>query len=402
MGPILMIAVTNHALDHMLCSVLDADITHKIVRLGSRSSDDRISQYSIETLEMVDGKSRLDRTFGSRRRELKGVQDDIRKLMDQVLNMDIESDSVEIMKYLSTFHPEHHECLEFAPSWISKIRELFDDKDADPGVWRVQGRRGKTHIQDTSYYAYWRDCGDLEFVGAVVDGSYAPWKTPEAVVENRFNNLEVESLNDSEDDDDTDEESVGQHSDDESNHNGAEVSWMGVQFDLPLASVVQDKISVAVEPLSEESESSIDESEINAKLGPADFQDPEGFLAAIGCTRKPAVPTSDRPLEELIDHVVDVWTMSKSERRRLHAFWVKEARIELTQNQTGEFERLHALHANILRECNEGKEEVCMIPFRSIRFTHTILDSTNVAPQCRHHRLHNFRCSKIGNTFKGK
>ena len=55
-GPILLIAFTNQALDHMLCSVLDAGIMTDIVRLGSRTSaDEPIVQYSIETQEMVTG-----------------------------------------------------------------------------------------------------------------------------------------------------------------------------------------------------------------------------------------------------------------------------------------------------------------------------------------------------------
>ena len=103
------------------------------------------------------------------------------------------------------------------------------------------------------------------------------------------------------------------------------------------------------------------------KLGPADFKNPEGFLAAIGFERRPAIPSSDRSLEELIGHAVDVWAMSRSERRKLHASWVNEARVELTQNQIGEFERLHERHADMLRECNEGKEEVRIQP-RSVQF----------------------------------
>jgi hypothetical protein len=337
----------------MLCSVLDANITRKIVRLGSRSSDERISQYSIETLEMVDGQSRLDKTFGSRRRELKMVQEDITKLMGQVLKLDIESDSAEIMKYLSTFYPEHHEYLAHPPAWISTLKVLFDTSDDDTGVWRVQGRKGKARIQDTSPYAYWKDCGDVDLVAAVVDGAYARKITPQiAPKENKFNMLGVEDLDDSEDDYDTADESQSQ---DSSRRHKAEESWMAVQYEPPLEIVVEEEPTALVtappEPL-------VDEPSLDAKIGPEDFEDPEGFLAAIGCERKPAVPTSDRPLEELIDYVVDVWAMSRSERHRLHKFWVNQARIELTQNQTDEFERLHERHAKMLRECNEGKEEV--------------------------------------------
>jgi hypothetical protein len=359
-GPILMIAFTNHALDHMLCSVLDAGITRKIVRLGSRSSDERISQYSMETLEMVDGQSRLDKTFGSRRRELKDVQQEIRKLMGQILNLDIDSDSSEIMKYLSTFHPEHHECLEYAPLWISNLRAVFDNDDDDADVWEVQGRRGKTHIQDMSFYAYWRDCSDLDLVSAVVDGSYArSMITPEeeAPAKNQFSVLKVEVADDSTDDEDAENDLASEQSNDDSVHTSAEESWMKVQYDLPLE-ISENKVSVLVtSPAVSEPP---DEPGPKTQLEPADFKDPEGFLAAIGCQRKPAVPTSDRPLEELLDHVVDVWCMSRSERRKLHTFWANETRIELTQNQNGEFERLHKLHAKMLRECNEGKEEVCI------------------------------------------
>jgi hypothetical protein len=355
-----MIAFTNHALDHMLCSVLDADITRKIVRLGSRSSDERISQYSIETLELVDGQSRLDRTFGSRRRELKDVQEEIKKLMDKVLHLDLESDSTEIMEYLSTFHPEHHEYLAHPPTWTQTLRELFDNKNDDNGVWRVQGRKGKTHKQDTSYYAYWKEAGDLDLIGAVVDGSYVPWKTPtpepeEAPVKNKFNVLKVED-HDEPIDDDAADELPNLHTDVPSNgEESVEESWLKVEYDLALETDIQNEDRTVVSPSSEPS---ADDPGSNTQLGPADFEDPEGFLVAIGCVRNPAIPTSDRPLDELIDYVGDVWTMSRSERCKLHEFWANQARIELTQNQTGEFERLHALHAKILRECNEGKEEV--------------------------------------------
>ena len=79
-GTILMIAFTNHALDHMLCSVLDSGITKKIVRLGSRSSDERISQFSIEAMEAVVGKSRLDRAFSRNHGAVRMIEEQIKDL----------------------------------------------------------------------------------------------------------------------------------------------------------------------------------------------------------------------------------------------------------------------------------------------------------------------------------
>ncbi|KAG1731512.1 uncharacterized protein EDB91DRAFT_1154350 [Suillus paluster] len=357
-GPILMIAFTKHALDHMLASVLDADITKKIIRLGSRSGDERISQYSIETLEMVNEESRLNRTFSSKRRELKNIQESIKNLMVNVLKDDFESDSTEIIKYIASFHPEHCGNLNAPPTWIRNIKSLFSDEDDDAGEWQQQGRRGKTFAKDMSFYAFWRDGSDLGFIGALTDGSYAPWKTttpPNETTSNRFGVLEQQSSLESDDEYATSEEPE----DDDSLSEDLPVqdAWMKVKITPPSpepdslpkeAPVARTQTQPSPEP----------EPSNDAGLTQADFKDPEGFLAALGCSQWPVIPTSSRPLNELLEDVGDVWTMSRAERLDLHNFWVHNMRIELAEAQKGEFERLREVHENILRECTEGKEEV--------------------------------------------
>jgi hypothetical protein len=54
--PIVLLAFTNHALDHILRAVHDTGVTKDIVRLGSRSKDDVVSEYSLEAIEMVRNK----------------------------------------------------------------------------------------------------------------------------------------------------------------------------------------------------------------------------------------------------------------------------------------------------------------------------------------------------------
>jgi hypothetical protein len=356
-----MIAFTNHALDHMLGSVLDANITKKVVRLGSRSADERISQYSIETLEMVNEESRLNRTFSSKRRELKEVQESIRNLMVKVMRDDLESNSTEIMKYISVMHPEHSGYLAAPPMWIQNIKSLFGGGDDDDGAgeWQQQGRRGKTFLKDTSFCAFWRDGCDLEFIGALNDGSYAPWKTsppPNETTSNKFNLLEQDSLADS------DDGYTSEELDDEpfSEVLPVEDAWMRLKAESPSPETASSK-GVPVAPTQAPAPPILyiePEPCDDAGLGQADFKDPEGFLGAIGCSQWPVVPTSNRPLIELLDDVDDVWTMSRAERYILHNFWVENMRIELAETQKGEFERLRELHERILRECNEGKEEV--------------------------------------------
>lgn len=52
-GPILPMAYTNQALDH-LRSAFDGKVTTNIVRLGWRSADEVVSSLSLESLEMTD------------------------------------------------------------------------------------------------------------------------------------------------------------------------------------------------------------------------------------------------------------------------------------------------------------------------------------------------------------
>jgi hypothetical protein len=349
-----MIAFTNHALDHMLTSVLDAGITKKIIRLGSRSADERISQFSIETLEMVNEESRLNRTFAGKRRELKNIQETIRKLMENVLKHDLDSN--EVMKYLSTFHPEHHAYLNRPLPWIRNIKTLFADNDDGEGEWQQQGRRGKAFTKDMSFYGFWRDGSDLEFIGALSDGSYTPWRpaTPlQETISNRFGVLKQDDSPNSDDEYATGEED---EDDSQSEDVSAEDAWMTVNVKPPPEPARAEEAPV---PPTQTTIPSVEpEHRDDAGISQTDFKDLDGFLAEIGCSQLPAIPTSNRPLEELLEEVGDVWTMSILERRVLHNFWVNQTRIELAESQKGEFERLRESHENILRECNEGKEEV--------------------------------------------
>jgi hypothetical protein len=81
------------------------------------------------------------------------------------------------------------------------------------------------------------------------------------------------------------------------------------------------------------------------------------FFASLGFDHEPSIPSTDRPLEALLDRG-DVWGMSQDERQRIHKFWVEETRKELRESSICEFERFRELHAQKLREVNETAAEV--------------------------------------------
>jgi hypothetical protein len=364
-GPILLIAFTNHALDHMLSSILDADITKRIVRLGRRANDERVAQYSMETLEMVQQQSRLDRKFSSQRRELKEIQEEIQILMQKVLRLDIDNDTDEIMKYLSTNYPEHFEYLSNPPEWVSNVKSCMLDDEGSAGEWQTAGRGGKAHVLDHSTYAFWRNCSDLAFIDQITNG-FEPWKSESSAEtetevhapQNAFSALEVEVPRDSDNSDEepSDTESISEEVE-------VEESWKNVQLDQ-VSSIAP---VILPEPSTIEPPSPVESTTHENTFGPADIKDIDGFFDALGFQYTPSVPNSNRPLEELED-VGDVWEMSGLERQRIHDFWVGQARVQLGETYMGEFERLRNCHARKLRQCDEGKEEVsCLIYSLSLK-----------------------------------
>ncbi|KAL4078405.1 hypothetical protein V8B97DRAFT_1937181 [Scleroderma yunnanense] len=347
--PILMIAFTNHALDHMLSSVLDAGITTNIVRLGSRSSDERISQYSIETRERVTGHSRLDRAMHQRHRELKDMQERIKKLMDNILKADLESDSSEVMKYLMLYHPEHNECLCSPPQWITVSKDLSED--SSEGQWQVQGRKGRVINQDTSLYAYWKTSGDLQFL-STLDTFLSPTYTATAQVSSTANHYQLLSSNAT--DIDT-PESDGDSSDSDDStifeDLGVEELWMLVSDDEieEVEEAPQNPTQPVSEPIIQDTSPEPISSQENL------VQDPAGFFRVLGEESIPVIPSRDRSLQDLLQDG-EVWEMSTTERERLHRFWIEQARIQMSRNQLEEFENLRIKHADKIREYNEGRE----------------------------------------------
>ncbi|KAF8128159.1 hypothetical protein EV363DRAFT_1585143 [Boletus edulis] len=364
-SPILMIAFTNHALDHMLCSVLDAGITTDIVRLGSRTSDERIAQYSIETREMVAGQSRLhdSESYKTKFRELKDVGKEISKLIDRMSKIDLESDSSEIIKYLELFHPEHHASMSDVPPWIEVAKDLSQDDTESGEKWKRQGRKGKVVTEDTSVYAFWKNCGDLDFLETIHHPVVLPHSNLLAEAgelgpsrSNRFEILQTEATADAEDT----EEDESDESDEEGLDTSPEKIWMTAEFsDTP------DKAEPAKEPASLPEPSSPPIAEPEPPY-PSYVNDAAGFFAALGEDGVPAVPFDNRALEMLLEEP-EVWEMSQLERQTLHAFWIEEARVHMQQNQQDEFDRLRKKHADKVREYNEIREEVRRVLLKNVK-----------------------------------
>lgn len=368
-----MIAFTNHALDHLLCSVLDAGITKKIVRLGSRSADERISQFNIEAMEEVAGRSRLDRAFSNHHRELKQVESEVKELMKECLRTTV--DTPDILRHIEVASPVHFQDFLDVPGWIDVLYQVWKQSTDDGGGWMRVSRSGRGEEIDDSMYGYWLAGGDLEFLqlshapkvekpdDSVKNTPVQPTSTTTSSTGNQYQVLAdhvVEppaegSSEDADSDSDSDEELL------------PEEAWMKgpAEPDTADPQVAEDVVppnvttppavpdpepvapSLPQDPVSQESGS----------LHPTDFHDVQDFFSYFGYRQAPPVPAGDRPLGILLD-VDGVWSMSRSERLRLHKYWTDEVQIALQENRIQEFERLRRKYSEALDKYNEGKAAV--------------------------------------------
>ncbi|KAG8904879.1 hypothetical protein FRC00_013693 [Tulasnella sp. 408] len=158
-GPILLIAYTNHALDHILRKVLEDEITRKVVRLGNYHATDQFVADAclLDTLVKSEESTRTDRSAAWRHLgTMREVQEEMSKLMEEIIKVDTTQPPLD--DYLTLHHPDHFEELQNPPYWIQHTLEEFAGfQDADGQV--------DTHMD------YWSKGKDLKLITPPADGA---------------------------------------------------------------------------------------------------------------------------------------------------------------------------------------------------------------------------------------
>ncbi|KAI0294249.1 P-loop containing nucleoside triphosphate hydrolase protein, partial [Multifurca ochricompacta] len=163
-SPSVVIAFTNHALDHLLTSVLDSGMTTKVVRLGSRSTDERIEQYSLHKLEQLSGRGDLDRPMRREYAVMKKVEEDMTRIMNKIQLPRLTWDDAEI--FLNFHYPQHADSFKEPPYWISKLfRQVIEDENEN-GEWtHVSNKKNTTSdLEIVGIYEFWKSGQDVAFI----------------------------------------------------------------------------------------------------------------------------------------------------------------------------------------------------------------------------------------------
>ncbi|EED83477.1 predicted protein [Postia placenta Mad-698-R] len=151
-------------IDHLLTSILDAKITNKMVRLGSRSSDDRIAEFTLDKLEkIVGGSDMMNRPIKRQYAIMKKLEEDMMTVMASIQLPELGWDDVR--KYLSIHHTDLAESFETPPFWIVELREKIAKEEEADGEWETAGKKKKSDKKlARTIYGYWRDGQDLQFI----------------------------------------------------------------------------------------------------------------------------------------------------------------------------------------------------------------------------------------------
>lgn len=368
--PILVMAFTNHAVDHLVRGVLDEKITSKIVRLGARSADEEIASRSLESLERLEGQSRLRPALGRTYGEIKDLEKEMSELMNRITSPKVPSQKV--MEMLEFMFTDQWECLESPPLWIYELyREaLYEGQD-----WEVVG--GEGHAVKTTF-DFWFHGYDLQFLADPVEVSTPAQPLSQSETSNRYNLLARDSgsgpsasqipgqYHDMVDHDNRNDEADIAKGFEELRLSSAE-SWMHqLQAQASTSAGTSQATPTSASPPSDQHAPDPDPSP------PSKTFKRDEFLSRFGVIR-PTIPTSNRPLEELESQLA-LWTLSQSERQTLGNHWKMRTRLQNYEIEREEFERLRKMHQDAQERHNDLKDEVIyFFSFLNIYVIYTLL-----------------------------
>ena len=156
----------------MLSGVLDEGITNKLVRLGSRSSDERIAEYTLDKLEKLAGRNNLDRSIHRQYGVMKRLEEEMSDVMRSIQEPALSS--AEVNNYLQIHFPDHADSLSTPPYWVKELAERHWKDEVEHGEWQTQGKgkgkekaKEKANPEDSlsrSLYGFWKQSLDIAYI----------------------------------------------------------------------------------------------------------------------------------------------------------------------------------------------------------------------------------------------
>ncbi|EPQ31850.1 uncharacterized protein PFL1_00049 [Pseudozyma flocculosa PF-1] len=326
--PILIVCVTNHALDHFLRSILDKGITESLVRFGSASKDPKVASFSWNSIKHAAHDDPSSRALNAAFKQYKVAEEKLNQCLRalQQTRLPLESiTNVNGFAYGAHFEQLSDKSGKALPAAVSAFEQR----------WQVVGPNTKSH---ETLFDFWLEGGDLIFrvqpATAAVSAPALQRPTRREDAQPRRGALGMghlhlnwgllaveEALAEDDSDKDAEARSESAQMTEEAQHTAA------VPIDLH-DEVQQEELVEAMSGLV------LDESGTWPELRSAD---------------------SDRDVEELGEDN-DVWSFSLKERHKLARHWEQRAR-ELENDR---FDRAKREFEQAREELNHQKDQACL------------------------------------------
>ncbi|GMK56414.1 hypothetical protein CspeluHIS016_0302540 [Cutaneotrichosporon spelunceum] len=346
-GPVLLLAFTNHALDHILRAIHDGGVTKHIVRMGSRCRDEIVSELNLDNISRVKGNTKLNGIVGRSFSETK----EFVNVLDSFISS--RSSGSLLASYLHMHYPSLMESLDRAPEWVGIWLNLHS-----VGDWEhVDNRKNKrTVLPVNCQWEFWKDGADIDKLiglhGQDAEVEPEPEQQTLRKVVHRFTfRAKAEQSRDVDD--------------------RRALTPLGLDFLVDeVSDIGDDEFQAIAAGLRDYSDSESD-SDVNARnsssaeqMGPTAAEaagDRRLFLEFFKLQELPCIPSTKRPIDELLkvlDSGGTAWEFSKFERRQLVRKLEREAKQQIDDDSMDSFQQLAHRHKESRAKLEEASDNV--------------------------------------------
>ncbi|RHZ77953.1 hypothetical protein Glove_168g248 [Diversispora epigaea] len=382
-GPILTIRYTNHALDNFLEDLLKIDIDN-IVRIGSRSKSEIISQFNLDEIcrnRQGQNKWLIKQYF----EDLNEIIEEVSTINEQLTNRTLDHYQEKVDHYFKKNYPNHYSRLK-NPDIPSFLLDYINNGN-DESEW--QKGKGKKKTKKRSIIERWVNGDDLTAAQNFEESPMNPRRKQEEegksnenpfmlladddnmfietvnVIDNGDNdtaiNMDVDTIDiDNGDNEDSEDRLMVENTIDISEDNGDIEDRFMVDNEYRLMVDNEDRFVVDNGDNRFMVEDKIDYNYSDVNYDDSDFNEEDSDEVEFkNWIQTWKMPTTRRSLEVLKDDW-NVWGMSKEERVKLHDFW----REEINFGTIGELSNIHERYVNKKKDLediyNEGRRQVLL------------------------------------------
>ncbi|BEJ11584.1 hypothetical protein CspHIS471_0200440 [Cutaneotrichosporon sp. HIS471] len=350
-GPVLLLAFTNHALDHILRAIHDAGVTKDIIRLGSRSKDEIVSEYNLQNISRVKGNTSLTRIVNRCYAETKSIEKDLAHVLDNLIASRISGKR--LASYLEKHYPILMESLSRPPAWV---RAWLDVQASGGWEWANDRKSKRNALSVNQEWNLWKAGTGIDNLIGLHGQNAELERAPQSTSLSRVVHPPASKSKSVQNRDAEDREAL---------------ATLGLEFlgnNVP--GIGDHELQAIADRRVADSNPELDSCLDADRTGPTEHKGITAeevvenrlfFLKFFGLKELPDISTTRRSMEDLLSALEtgsSAWAFSQFERRQLSRKLESEAKKSLDEGSMASFQKLASRHKESRTKFEEAKDNV--------------------------------------------